>query len=184
MKWFITGEPGSGKTTLVTLILEKLKYEGINYDGFITKEIREDNRRTGFQIIDLKTHKRGLLASKKLTIDGPRIGGYVVNLEDIDLIAVRAIERAISESQLIVCDEIGAMELLSENFRRVIERAIRSKKPLLSTLHRKHLNYVNYAQPDQRHLIFLTREKWPEIFNSLSNEIVAYFKNKGKEAHY
>ncbi len=182
MKWFITGEPGSGKTTLIVLLVERLKYEGINYDGFITREIREGDHRTGFQIIDLKTNKRGVLASKKLTIDGPRIGSYIVNLEDIDLIAVRALERAISESQLIICDEIGAMELLSENFRRVVERAIKSKKPLLSTLHRKYLSYADYVPQEQRRLIFLTREKWPQIFNSLTNEVIAYFK--GKEVQY
>jgi Predicted nucleotide kinase len=58
MKWFITGQPGSGKTTLVTLIVEKLRFEGINIDGIITKEIKEGGARTGFQILDIKTKIR------------------------------------------------------------------------------------------------------------------------------
>jgi len=176
MKWFITGEPRVGKTTLIILLIERLKREGINYDGIITKEIRENNERIGFQIIDLKTNVRGILAAKKLKIQGPRLGSYIINLEDLEMVGIEALERAYKNSDLIICDEIGAMELTSSRFRILIEKIIKSNKPLLSTLHRKYLHYSNLAT--NKKLIFLTRENWGQVFQELSEEIVNYFKRK------
>jgi Predicted nucleotide kinase len=175
MKWFITGEPASGKTTLVMLITERLKKEGINVDGIITKEIREGDERIGFQIIDIKTKNKGILASKKLKIKGPRLGKYVINLEDIRYIAVEALNRALNEAEIIVCDEIGTMELYSEDFRKVIEKILKSDKPLLAVLHRKHLNYFDIATPNKK-LVNLTRENWGQTLETLGEEILKFLK--------
>ena len=42
---------------------------------------------------------------------------------------------SLSESDLIVCDEIGPMELCSPEFKRAIVKAMRSNKPMLGVLH-------------------------------------------------
>ena len=42
---------------------------------------------------------------------------------------------SISESDLIVCDEIGPMELCSPEFKRAVVSALRSSKPMLGVLH-------------------------------------------------
>jgi len=176
MKWFITGNPGSGKTTLVMLIVEKLKHEGINIDGFITREIKEDNVRTGFQIIDVKTRNKGLLASKKLKIHGPRVGSYVVNLEDIEIVAVQALERAFNSSDVIIIDEIGTMELFSSSFKSIVNKILKSNKNCLATIHRNHLNFIDLVTSDSKKLYHLSRENWSSMFGEISEEILNYFK--------
>jgi nucleoside-triphosphatase len=177
MKWFITGEPASGKTTLVFLITERLKELGIKVDGIITKELKEGGERIGFQIIDIKTKNKGILASKKLKINGPRLGKYVINLEDIRYVAVEALNRALNEAEIIVCDEIGTMELFSEDFRKIVEKILKSEKPLLAVLHRKHLNYYDIASSNKK-LINLTRDNWGQVLNSLGDEILKYFETQ------
>lgn len=60
----ITGEPGSGKTTLVKKLVEKLKSDGFNlFQGFITEELRDTNhQRIGFDVINIKNESRAALA--------------------------------------------------------------------------------------------------------------------------
>ena len=48
--------------------------------------------------------------------------------------ATPAIERAIAEAQLIVIDEIGKMELLSNRFRQAVLAALECGKPVLATI--------------------------------------------------
>lgn len=66
------------------------------------------------------------------------MGKYTVNLEDLDEIGTNAIESALKdESDVIVIDEIGKMELKSKNFEHAVLRALNSKKPVIGVIHRK-----------------------------------------------
>jgi len=78
---FITGSPGSGKTTLfnsiVNDIIEVLKPD-CKISGFITKEIRQKGSRVGFSIENF-SGDRGILAHVNFK-KGPTVGRYRVNL--------------------------------------------------------------------------------------------------------
>jgi nucleoside-triphosphatase len=74
----ITGSPGVGKTTLMEAIQKKVKGRGYNIGGVYCPEIRENNRRTGFGIVDIATGRKGVLAS--INSSGPTVGKYHVNL--------------------------------------------------------------------------------------------------------
>jgi nucleoside-triphosphatase len=52
----------------------------------------------------------------------------------MDDVATLAVERAIAEARLIVIDEIGKMELLSNRFRQAVLAAIESERPVLATI--------------------------------------------------
>jgi Predicted nucleotide kinase len=90
------------------------------------------------------------LASKKLKVQGPRVGSYTVNLEDIEIIAVQALERAYNNADLIVIDEIGTMELFSQSFRNIVGKILKSNKNCLSTIHRNHLNMLELVQSNEK----------------------------------
>ena len=53
MNILITGPPGIGKTTLLEKIKNKIKDSGFSIGGMYCPEIRENNKRTGFNIIDI-----------------------------------------------------------------------------------------------------------------------------------
>ncbi len=127
----ITGEPGVGKSTLVQRVLARTK---LRYGGILTKEVRVSGRRTGFELIDLHDGRRAPLADEKG--QGPRLGRYHVNIHNLEEIGVRALKSAL-EADLIVVDEVGPMELLSERFAETVYEAIASGKSMLVVLHKR-----------------------------------------------
>ncbi|ADL59035.1 nucleotide kinase related protein [Methanothermobacter marburgensis str. Marburg] len=135
VKILITGRPGSGKSTLIERIKDYLELSGLSTGGIFTPEVREGSSRVGFEVVDIKSGRRGLLAS--VDSRGPRVGRYGVNVEVIDEIAVPAIMRALKEDDCVLIDEIAPMELKSEGFRRAVEEALDSEVPVVAAVHRK-----------------------------------------------
>jgi nucleoside-triphosphatase len=154
---FVTGLPGSGKSSLVMEIAKTL---GIRTGGLSTPETREKGFRTGFGLVDLASRKEGTLASIHRET-GPQISKYKVNLHDLENIGVKAIENSLldPEVKLIIIDELGAMEMVSKKFEQIIERVFDSDKDLLIVLHRKFVNrYKNKGR-----VFVLTWENRKEI---------------------
>ena len=71
----LTGAPGIGKTTAVIRAARTLKDRGLIVGGIVSREIRINNIRVGFEFFDLITN---VLAS--MTGNGPKVGKYFVSL--------------------------------------------------------------------------------------------------------
>jgi len=59
----LTGPPGVGKTTILEEIKNRIKEKEYSIGGIYCPEIRENGRRTGFNIIDISSGRKGILAS-------------------------------------------------------------------------------------------------------------------------
>ena len=167
----ITGPPGCGKSTFIIRIAQKI---GDRASGFTTAELRSANgAREGFKITTL-SGKEGILAHKRLR-EGPRVGSYRVNLRDLDDIGAAELEAAIDDpaTELIVVDEIARMELFSPRFRRAIERALDSPKPLLGTLQIRRDPFLDAvrSRPDTM-IIGIEREKLEEAERLVLSELL------------
>lgn len=134
--FFLTGRSGIGKTSILIKVIQILKKEDHIIGGMITQEYREHGFRIGFKVIDVKTDAKGWLAHINQDV-GPRIGRYVVNLNDLNNIGVKALLNAAQESEIIVVDEIGPMELKSTSFQEAIHTVIESEKPIIGTIHQR-----------------------------------------------
>lgn len=138
MHVLITGRPRTGKTTLIKRIAQSC---GEASGGFYTEEMRRRGNRIGFQIRSTEG-KEGLLARKNL--DSPwRLGKYGISVEDLDGIAVPAVEDAIRKKTIILIDEIGKMELFSQKFKEVVMKALESDKTLVGVIHPADLPFLN-----------------------------------------
>ncbi|MBS1271368.1 MAG: Nucleoside-triphosphatase THEP1 [Candidatus Marinimicrobia bacterium] len=125
----LTGQPGSGKTTLIKNVLEDIDY---SVGGFFSNEMRRGNQRVGFTLETLDG-RRGILAHMDLGTEH-RIGKYYVDVASLEKVGVKALEDALKTKQVIAVDEIGKMELLSEQFRTVLQQLLESPKPLIGTI--------------------------------------------------
>ncbi|MBM4241037.1 MAG: NTPase [Euryarchaeota archaeon] len=135
MNILITGSPGSGKTTVLTKIKDYIEFKGYSIGGVFCPEMREGRRRVGFNIIDIMSKKRGILAH--VDGEGPRVGRYKVNLEDLEGIGISAVEEAIKQADYIMIDEIAPMELYSQRFCEAVHAAFNTKKTVLAVIHKK-----------------------------------------------
>ncbi len=161
---FLTGEPGCGKTTAVKKTCEMLAAEGRKVGGIISGEIRERGIRVGFNLEDIATHETGTLAHVDHK-EGPRVGKYRVNLSDVQRVGVTAIKRAIAESDVIIVDELGPMELNSMPFILTVEMALATPKNFVGTIHKRASHYLVAAIKSNRayQILEVTPENRSEI---------------------
>lgn len=162
----LTGLPGSGKTTAILRIVDRLMGLGVKVGGMYTQEIRERGRRIGFAVKKVGGGE-GILAHIDLR-SGPRLGKYVVNLNDLEGVGVAAILEAVEKADVVVVDEIGPMELYSEKFRQAVERLLASSKHAILTVHYRSRDplVLRVKELAGRRLITLTpenRDRVPEI---------------------
>jgi len=130
----VTGDSGVGKTTVVMRVAETLKQKGLNVGGIISREIRSNNIRTGFEFIDLTTNTSATLSST--TGSGPRMGKYIVNLDGCRF-AVQSLIKAIKNSDVIICDELGPMEFKSKEFVDCVKDMLELDKPVIVVVHKR-----------------------------------------------
>ncbi len=133
IKIFITGPPGVGKTTCVSRVYETLSVYGYRVSGFISKEIREDGRRVGFELVSIPEGVREILAHINYK-DGPRIGKYIVNKKGFEEFLDK-IFREEKEVDVYIIDEIGPMELTTPKFTEIVNKILESDKPAIMTIH-------------------------------------------------
>jgi len=125
----LTGQPGSGKTTLIKRVIDQSNFD---VGGFFSNEMRRGNQRVGFTL-DTLDGRRGILAHVDLGTEH-RIGKYYVDVESLNAVGVKAIRHALDTAEVVVIDEIGKMELLSEQFRDVLLEALENPKPVLGSI--------------------------------------------------
>jgi nucleoside-triphosphatase len=137
-KLLITGRPGSGKTTLIKRMVEKLPPPA---GGFYTEEIREHGTRVGFKIVTLDGNE-AVLAHVNFT--GPeRVSKYGLDLRSLDNVGVKAIYAAVAARRLVVIDEIGPMEIRSAAFRDAVIEVLENDIPLLATIFARPLPFTD-----------------------------------------
>jgi len=106
--FFVTGQPGIGKTTIILKTVDDLKNMGFKVGSMLSREVREKGTRVGFEIVDFGTEKRGWLAHVNHPA-GPQFSKYRVNLRDLDNIGAGCIRNAVTDAQIVVLYEIVPM---------------------------------------------------------------------------
>ena len=136
-KTLITGKPGVGKTTLVRKIIGRMR--SVHMAGFYTIEIRSKGSRVGFELRGLNGKCRTLAhvdipSRHRVGKYGVHTGGFEEFLETLDPMNPGV--------ELIVIDEIGKMELLSNRFRSLVCDALNSDKQVLASIPIKGNEFV------------------------------------------
>lgn len=165
----VTGSPGVGKSTLVRKVLESLGDER-RVGGVLAMDRRVEGRRAGFEILDLASGARGSLAG--MEGEGPRVGRYRVNLDDLERIGARALEEAV-EKDLIVVDEVGPMELVSRRFISAVERAIASEKDMIVVVQERSRHPLANRIRETFRVVRITRDNRDGLVQEIAREITS-----------
>jgi nucleoside-triphosphatase THEP1 len=162
-KLLVSGLPGSGKTTLIEKLLAESE---VTACGFITKEIREDGRRVGFTILGLSGREETLA---HVDIEsGYKVGKYRVDIAALE----RTIESEFCgvKSRFVVIDEIGKMELFSQQFQSLISRLWRTNMPVIATIMSARNAFCDRVKADKNSVILeLKRDNREDVYTRLRN---------------
>ncbi|MFQ5908731.1 MAG: NTPase [Thermoplasmata archaeon] len=139
LKIGITGLPNAGKTYALLKVIEMLEDAGGQVGGMVTEPIFKDGRRQGFWVTDWVTKEREVLASPEIQ-SKVMVGPHGVDIEALNGIGVAAVRRATEGADIVVVDEVGKMEMESEEFVEAVKDALDSEKPVILTLHKKSRN--------------------------------------------
>lgn len=131
--FLLTGPPGCGKTTVIQRVVERVG--GMHPAGFYTRELREGNRRIGFEAVGLRG--RTALLSHVGSRSRQRVGRYGVELEQFEPLVQAELADAPEDVDLFVIDEIGRMECFSDVFVEAVRRILDADVPLLATIAQK-----------------------------------------------
>jgi len=135
----ITGMPNVGKTQTLKKIIGFMQDDGYVSEGMITEPVLDDqDKRIGFYVQDWQTKEKEIFAHIDFD-EREKVGKYGVDIANLEKIGIPAIKKAITDESIhiIVIDEIGKMEMLSEAFCEVVVEALDSDKPIMVTLHKK-----------------------------------------------
>ena len=168
----LTGAPGVGKSTAVIRAARELKERGLNVGGIVSKELRTNNIRVGFEFIDLNTNDTGVLAS--ITGNGPKIGKYFVDLAGCRFAAER-LSRAVKNCDVIICDEIGPMELKSREFTDSVKNLLDvdiDKKVIVVVHHKLQHPLIEQFKKKSRLIINLDLENRAKVNQILLNRLL------------
>ena len=133
----ITGNPGSGKTTVICRVADALA--GRRLGGFYTEEIRVGGERRGFRLATFDGRDR-VMAHEEFR--GPhRVGKYGVDVSVIDGLADSALAVR-EEVDLYLVDEIGKMECMSPQFVTAMRALLHSRKPMVATIARRGGGFI------------------------------------------
>jgi nucleoside-triphosphatase len=165
---FLTGLPRIGKSTVLMKIIELLKQKGIKVGGIITPEKRERGKRIGFIVKDIISGEEGVLARICTSIsDKPKFGKYIIDIDDFEKVALKALDFSLKNCDVIAIDEIGRMEFFSLKFKEKIYEILNSNKIIIAVLHRDFINqFKKYGEIIEVNLE--NRNKLPEeIFKKI-----------------
>ena len=177
MKLSLTGKPKSGKTTAVVKLIDYLKRNGIKVGGLYTVEVKKDDKRIGFDMVDIVTGNYGILArsDKESKI---KIGKYDVKVENLEKVGVSALRNGLKDCQVIIVDEVGPMELKSKLFKETVRQILSSDKSSVFTVHYKSKDDLVQEIKTKSKLYEMTTDNRKKIVLDLLDELMSDSKSK------
>lgn len=121
----ITGIPKSGKSTLLRKIIADIP----NKVGFVTNEILESSGRVGFEI-ETQSQQKKILAHVDFKTDF-KVSKYFVDIQNLELMIQEV--SSFKDGDFLYLDEIGQMQLFSNQFKNLVLKYLNSQNTCLAT---------------------------------------------------
>ena len=134
----ILGPAKVGKTTVVQKVMALSKRR---FGGFFTLANQEAKERD-FKLVTVLGREKGVPDPSHKLISPCAVENVTTfNLDELESRGVTALHSALSSSEVVVVDELGAMQLHSPTFKRLFEELLASTAILIVTGNDKGLSY-------------------------------------------
>ena len=183
----LTGRPGIGKTTVIHKFITRYLFKT---GGFFTREIREHGTRVGFTIEAISSWnecrqdsdiiQRAVLAHVK-SKSPFRLGRYGVNVSAMEEVGIAALRDGLRKAELIIIDEIGRMEMYSQQFQKEVVKVLDAPVSVLGVIQKYSTPFLNTIRERKDvNIIVVThdnREILPEKLFDFFNQNLSRIKN-------
>jgi len=178
MHLFIFGLPQAGKTTLIKKLIPFIKKD---VDGFYTEEVRDKGKRIGFRVKTIKKKKEAIFSHHNFKTPY-KVSSYYVDLEIFEKIAVKTLKEALINSEYVVIDEIGKMELFSTEFKKIVEEALKRKEVIATFPLKYEDEFISQIKKNPfSYRLILRKDNFEEVFRQAQLFLEALPKEKIKE---
>ncbi len=167
MKILLTGQPHSGKTTLLAKVIEEVEHK----QGFVTKEIKPGAQRVGFELI-ATDGTRAILAHVDHKSE-MQVSRYFVDVHGLEEFIEPLFH--FEPDQLLYIDEIGQMELFSDRFKDLVRTYLDSSNNFVGTITSVYTDdFVEEIKSRKAvQIIEVTEENRDELVSKLTMNIVS-----------
>lgn len=172
----LTALPRTGKSTAIQKIIQMLGIK--NCGGFFTEEIRKDDERVGFMIKTL-SGKKALLSHVDIESEY-RISKYGVDLATFEKVCLEELKIAIVDEKIkyIIIDEIGPMQLFSEEYKRLLIKLLKSKKQVIGTIFMNQYEWLDdFKKKDDIELIEITFDNRDQLPLQIVEKVTKHDEN-------
>ena len=166
----ITGEIGSGKTSLISALALRCKESGIKTGGIIAPAVYENGEKRGYNLIDVSTNRKTPLSQTNQIKGMASVGKYFFIQEAI-LFGREALSvQRNKDMQIVFIDEIGAWELQGQGWGTSLnELIINCEMPLILSVRKKFLELVVESWVLQNPLVIEAKDaSVDEVFKTIS----------------
>jgi nucleoside-triphosphatase len=130
---FLTGNPGSGKSTIIKKLIEQMD---CSIGGFIENKIFEYNK-TVFEIASLSDGLRGVIGETS------GLKNTRINPSIFETLGIKILSDSLKDSDVIIIDELGFFESSCKKFIMSVNKALDSKKPVIGVLKKYDSDFLN-----------------------------------------
>jgi nucleoside-triphosphatase THEP1 len=117
-------------------MVESLRTGGHSVGGILAPSLYRDGRLVGFDVVDVLSGRRGPL----LRLGRPGdVGPFVFKAEGVDLAQSALALSYCRQSDLIVVDEFGPLELAGRGWRDAVDRLVKANDSLMFLVVRQSL---------------------------------------------
>lgn len=109
----ITGEIGSGKTSLIQDLTAQLKSKNYSISGFYTSRIFDNNTTIGYNLVEVESKKETPFLSISPIENAEKVGKFFIHQEAIET-GKKILQQ--NTAHFIVIDEIGKLELTDKGW--------------------------------------------------------------------
>jgi nucleoside-triphosphatase THEP1 len=127
--FLLTGAIGSGKTTLIKKLIERMRVENLSVAGIYSLRKMDQSGTTGYDVIDISTGSSERFLRTEGAATQEKVGRFFLYPEGLN--AGEAALLNVDHSDLIIVDEIGKLELARKGWSASVQQLLKVQNSCL-----------------------------------------------------